>query len=97
MANAGFGAIVGESGLGCTWADNSQSNRLTPWHNDPVSDPQSEIIYLRDDESGAVWTPTALPTREKDAYRARHGQGSCGLRAQQPRDRPGIDCVCSGW
>jgi cyclic beta-1,2-glucan synthetase len=75
MANAGFGSIVGESGLGCTWSGNSQSNRLTPWHNDPVSDPQSEIIYLRDDESGAVWTPTALPRREKDAYRARHGQG----------------------
>ena len=75
MANASFGAMVSESGLGFTWSGNSQSNRLTPWHNDPVSDPQSEIIYLRDDESGAVWTPTALPKREKDAYRARHGQG----------------------
>ena len=50
-------------------------NRLTPWHNDPVSDPQSEAIYLRDEESGAVWTPTPLPIRENDAYRARHGQG----------------------
>ncbi len=75
MANAGFGAMTSESGLGFTWSANSQSNRLTPWHNDPVSDPQSEIIYLRDDESGAVWTPTALPRRERDAYRARHGQG----------------------
>ena len=75
MANAGFGAMVSESGLGFTWCGNSQANRLTPWHNDPVSDPQSEAIYLRDDESGAVWTPTPLPVREQDAYRARHGQG----------------------
>jgi cyclic beta-1,2-glucan synthetase len=75
MANANFGAMVGESGLGCTWSGNSQTNRLTPWHNDPVCDPQSEVVYLRDDESGAVWTPTALPRRENDAYRARHGQG----------------------
>ncbi len=75
MANGGFGAMVSESGLGFTWHGNSQANRLTPWHNDPVSDPQSETIYLRDDDSGAVWTPTALPAREKDAYRARHGQG----------------------
>ncbi len=30
---------------------------------------------MRDEESGAVWTPTPLPIREKDAYRARHGQG----------------------
>ena len=76
MANSKFGALVSESGIGFTWSGNSQSNRLTPWHNDPVSDPQSEVIYLRDDESGAVWTPTALPIREQDAYRARHGQGS---------------------
>jgi cyclic beta-1,2-glucan synthetase len=75
MANANFGAMVSESGLGYTWNGNSQSNRLTPWHNDPVSDPQSEIIYLRDEDSGALWTPTALPIRERDAYRARHGQG----------------------
>ena len=75
MASRDFGTIVTESGLGCTWRGNSQMNRLTPWHNDPVIDPQSEAIYLRDDQSGAVWTPTPLPIREKDAYRARHGQG----------------------
>ena len=75
MANPSFGAMVGEGGLGCTWSVNSQANRLTPWHNDPVADPQSEAIYIRDDETGAVWSPTPLPVREKDAYRARHGQG----------------------
>jgi cyclic beta-1,2-glucan synthetase len=75
MANRDFGTVVTESGLGCTWRGNSQMNRLTPWHNDPVSDPQSEAIYLRDEQSGVVWTPTPLPIREKDAYRARHGQG----------------------
>lgn len=76
MANPDFGCMVTESGLGFTWNGNSQSNRLTPWHNDPVSDPQSEAIYIRDDETGALWTPTPLPIREQDAYRARHGQGS---------------------
>ncbi len=75
MANPGFGAMVSESALGCTWSGNSQSNRLTPWSNDPAADPPSEAIYLRDEESGTVWSPTALPIREKDAYRARHGQG----------------------
>jgi len=76
MAHGTFGTMVSESGLGCTWCGNSQSNRLTPWRNDPASDPQGEAIYLRDEESGAVWTPTALPIRESDAYRARHGQGA---------------------
>ena len=75
MANSGFGAMVSESGLGFTWRGNSQMNRLTPWNNDPVSDVPSEVIYLRDEESGASWSPTPLPIRESDAYRARHGQG----------------------
>ena len=75
MANSNFGALLSESGLGFTWRGNSQTHRLTPWHNDPVTDPQSEIIYLRDDETGARWTPTPQTIRENDAYRARHGQG----------------------
>jgi cyclic beta-1,2-glucan synthetase len=75
IANPGFGTLITESGLGFTWCGNSQQNRLTPWQNDPVSDFQSEAIYLRDEESGAYWTPTALPIREREAYRARHGQG----------------------
>ncbi|MEO8050364.1 MAG: glucoamylase family protein, partial [Acidobacteriota bacterium] len=57
MANANFGTMVTESGLGFTWRGNSQTNRLTPWQNDPVTDPQAEIIYLRDNDSGACWTP----------------------------------------
>jgi len=75
IANPGFGTLVSETGLGFTWCGNSQQNRLTPWTNDPVSNPPPESIYIRDDQSGARWTPTASPIRERDAYRARHGQG----------------------
>ena len=75
MANPAFGTLVSESGFGFTWSGNSQQNRLTPWTNDPVSNPPPEAIYIRDDQSGARWTPTASPIRERDAYRARHGQG----------------------
>jgi len=75
MAGPTFGTMVSESGLGFTWRDNSQTNRLTPWHNDPVSDPPSEIVYLRDEETGTCWSPTPQPIRENDAYRVRHGQG----------------------
>ena len=75
MANPGFGTLVSETGLGFTWCGNSQQNRLTPWTNDPVSNLPPEAVYIRDDQSGARWTPTAAPIREHDAYRARHGQG----------------------
>ncbi|HEY3333031.1 MAG TPA: glucoamylase family protein [Capsulimonadaceae bacterium] len=75
IANPSFGATVSETGAGMTWAHNSQSNRLTPWSNDPVTDPASDALYLRDEEVGVVWTPTASPIRENDPYRARHGSG----------------------
>lgn len=76
IANPHFGFIVSESGSGYTWASNSQSNQLTTWSNDPVSDPPSEVFYLRDEDSGALWTPTALPIRlEHTHYHSYHGQG----------------------
>ena len=75
MSNPTFGTMVSESGAGFTWYGNSQSARLTPWSNDPVSDPAGDAIYIRDEEMGVFWTPTAGPIREQDAYRIRHGQG----------------------
>ncbi|MCC5971669.1 MAG: cellobiose phosphorylase [Pararhodobacter sp.] len=75
LANPDFGTIVTEAGLGWSWAINSGENRLTPWRNDPVSDPQVEALYLRDEMSGHVWTPTPLPSGGDVAFRVRHGTG----------------------
>jgi cellobiose phosphorylase len=75
LANPGFGCLVTEAGLGYTWAGNSQMNRLTPWSNDQTSDPPSEVIYLRDDETGEAWTPTPLPLGPPAVVTVRHGQG----------------------
>ena len=65
IANPEFGTMVSASGSAFTWAGNSRENRLTPFANDPVSDPTGEAIYLRDEDSGAVWgaTPGPLPRR----------------------------------
>ena len=76
IANPSFGFQVSESGSGYTWAGNSRENQLTPWSNDPVSDPPSEALYVRDDDSGDVWSPTAQPIRcAGSTYVARHGAG----------------------
>jgi cellobiose phosphorylase len=82
LANPGFGCLVTEAGLGYSWAGNSQLNRLTPWSNDPVSDPSGEAVYLRDEETGAVWTPTPLPRGAGAAVIVRHGQGYTRYRRQ---------------
>jgi cyclic beta-1,2-glucan synthetase len=75
IANPTFGTLVSETGSGFTWYGNSRRNRLTEWSNDPVVDPPSEALYVRDEDAGAYWTPTASPVREETAYRTRHGAG----------------------
>ena len=75
IANPDFGFLVSEAGMGCTWAHNSGENRLTPWHNDPVCDPPAEAIYLRDEDTGEMWSPTPLPVRADQPYLIRHGAG----------------------
>jgi cyclic beta-1,2-glucan synthetase len=76
IANQDFGCLVSEAGSGCTWSINSQENLLTPWSNDPLSDPPSDMFYIRDEDSGALWSPTPLPIREeRGEYVVRHGHG----------------------
>jgi cyclic beta-1,2-glucan synthetase len=76
IANKQFGFHVSTDGSGFTWSINSQQYQITPWSNDAIGDPPGEIIYVRDDESGEIWGPTALPIREKTSpYTVRHGQG----------------------
>ena len=76
IANASFGFQVSESGAGYTWSGNSRENQLTPWSNDPVTDPISEAIYLRDDDTGELWCATALPIRcEGSTYVVHHAAG----------------------
>jgi len=75
LANPQFGTVISESGSAYTWSDNAHEFRLTPWHNDPVSDGGGEAIYLRDEETGHVWSPTPLPVRGAMPYVIRHGFG----------------------
>lgn len=75
IANQTFGFQVSAEGSGHIWSENSRENQITPWSNDPVTDPAGEAIYLHDLETDQVWTPTALPIRGRGTYIARHGFG----------------------
>ncbi|CDG85580.1 GH36-type glycosyl hydrolase domain-containing protein [Janthinobacterium agaricidamnosum] len=75
LANAQFGSVVSESGQAYTWHENAHEFRLTPWHNDPVSDGSGEAFYVRDEQSGHFWSPGALPARGSGDYVTRHGFG----------------------
>lgn len=75
VANPDAGFLISEAGAGCTWAVNSGENRLTTWWNDPVSDTSGEALYLRDEETGWLWSPTPLPAGSGAPYLVRHGAG----------------------
>ncbi|HEB88498.1 MAG TPA: cellobiose phosphorylase, partial [Deltaproteobacteria bacterium] len=99
LANEDFGCLVTEAGGGYSWAGNSGEFRLTPWTNDPVLDPASEALYLRDEETTEVWSPTPGPAGRDRTTQIRHGTGysewrqngrglSCDVRISVPPDDP---------
>ncbi|MCX6123991.1 MAG: cyclic beta 1-2 glucan synthetase, partial [Proteobacteria bacterium] len=75
IANPFFGTVVSDSGAAYTWCENAHSFRLTPWQNDPIEDACGEGFYLRDEETGSVWSPSPLPVRGSSRYETRHGFG----------------------
>jgi cyclic beta-1,2-glucan synthetase len=83
IANPDFGCVISESGGSYTWGVNAHENRLTSWHNDPVSDTCGEAIYLRDEENGHVWSPTPLPVHSDSHYLVRHGFGYSVFESEQ--------------
>ncbi len=82
IANPSFGFQVTADGGGYSWWQNSRENQLTPWSNDPVGDRPGDILYVRDEESGSIWGPTALPIRLREArYQIHHGMGYSRFRS----------------
>ncbi len=75
IASRHIGTVVSESGSAYTWVENAHEFRLTSWHNDPLSDSSGEALYIRDEETGAFWSPTPLPARGRSGYVCRHGFG----------------------
>jgi N,N'-diacetylchitobiose phosphorylase len=88
IANEHAGCIVSERGSIHTWAANSRENRLTPWFNDPVSDPHGEAFWVRDDETGAYHSLTPGPTPAPTRYEVRHGFGYTRFR----HEHGGLTC-----
>jgi cellobiose phosphorylase len=75
LASPHFGTVISEAGSAYSWSENAHEFRLTPWHNDPLGDGCGEAMFLRDEESGHFWSPTALPRPGSGTYVTRHGFG----------------------
>ncbi|MFC5472552.1 GH36-type glycosyl hydrolase domain-containing protein [Paraherbaspirillum soli] len=80
IANPDFGTVIAENGSAYSWGENAHEFRLTPWHNDAVSNASGEAFYLRDEETTECWSPTPLLVADADdaanpPYVTRHGFG----------------------
>ena len=76
IANPSFGFQVATDGSGYTWSINSRERQITPWANDPVTNRPGEVLYVQDEETSEIWTPTASPIRDHATpYTVTHGQG----------------------
>lgn len=64
VANADFGSVIDERGAAFTWSG-ERGLRVSG----------AEAFYLRDEDSGAWWSPTPWPAPSGARYLARHGFG----------------------
>ena len=75
IANENFGTLVTNNMGGFTWSKNSRLNRLTSWSNNSVFDNPSEIIYLKDVDSGEICSLGSKPITTNNDYYIIYGFG----------------------
>ena len=80
LANEKFGTIVTQNLGGYTWKGNSRLNRISSWNNNPLIDTPSEIIYLKDKETGEVWSLSENMNEQVQDYYLTYGFGYVKLR-----------------
>ncbi len=76
VANSVFGFQSASDGGGYSWFGNARENQITPWSNDAVSNAPGEAMYVTDDITGVVISPTLKPMNStQGTHIARHGFG----------------------
>jgi cyclic beta-1,2-glucan synthetase len=76
VANPSFGFHAAADGGGYTWFENAREGQITSWGNDPVKNPPGEVIYVRDEINGTLYSPTLTPLRScEGTHLTRHGFG----------------------
>jgi cellobiose phosphorylase len=104
LANGDYGCIVSQAGGGFSWRGNSQLNMLNRWEQDLLRDEFGRFLYLRDADSGSIWSADWQPMQlTSDEWAVRHGLGytvtdltANGIRCEKtvfvPKDAP-----CEVW
>jgi cellobiose phosphorylase len=76
ISNGDYGLIVSQAGGGFSWRAHSNFNRLTRWQQDLVQDNWGKFLYLKDRDTGDLWSAAFQPVKNAAAiYQCRHGLG----------------------
>jgi len=80
LANEKFGTLITQNLGGFTWTENSRLKRLSAWNNNPNMDVPSEIIYLKDKDTGETWTLSENLENSNQNYYLSYGFGFIKLK-----------------
>ena len=80
LANEHFGTLVTQNLGGFTWDENSRLKRISAWNNNPNMDIPSEIVYLKDKDTGETWTLSENLENSNQNYYLNYGFGSVKLK-----------------
>ena len=77
LGNQAYFGLISNTAGGYSFYRDARLRRLTRYrYNNVPLDTGGRYIYLRDDRSGAYWSPSWQPTRGRlDEYECRHGMG----------------------
>ena len=76
ISNGDYGLVISQTGGGFSWLTHSEFNRVNRWHQDLIQDNWGKFLYVKNNETGEVWSPTFLPVKTPlDGYECRHGFG----------------------
>lgn len=76
ISNGKYGLVISQTGGGFSWDTHSEFNRLNRWHQDLVQDNWGKYFYIKDNDTGNVWSPTWMPLKtDLDFYQIVYGFG----------------------
>lgn len=110
LGQGGYGGIISNTGGGYSFDRDPRNRRVTRYRYNAIpADQPGRYVYLRDQETGAYWSPTwqPVPQVRLDSYECRHGAGNtrivsehAGIRAELlyfvPPDQP-AGAACELW
>ena len=88
LGQGGYGGIISNTAGGYSFDRDPRNRRVTRYrYNSIPADQPGRYVYLRDQESGAYWSPTwqPVPQVQLDTYECRHGAGYTRIRSDVSR------------